>query len=62
METLIMRDYIVECDYCEESDIGLIDRTVVVTVRANDKFDAIHKAKEVVPCTVVWRLRKKDVD
>lgn len=57
-----MRDYTVECDYCEESDIGLIDRTVVVTVRADDKFDAIHKTKEVVPCAVVWRFRGKDVD
>ena len=52
-----MKDYIVECDYCEESDIGLIDRTVVVTVRAADTFDALHKAREIVPCALVWRFR-----
>ena len=56
-----MRDYIVECDYCEESDIGLIDRTITVTVRAEDKFDAMHKAQKIVPCSVLWRFRGKDI-
>ena len=52
-----MKDYIVECDYCEESNCGLIERTTAVTVRASDKFDALWKARLVVPISVVWRVR-----